>query len=93
MNKLDADIKTVIPARKCLPLNLKTSSDIVSNKWLNLTKKGKGAKYCILHSGTLHPLPPKKPSEREREYVHQEGTAAKPMEKVLMTLILFTFFM
>ena len=37
-----------------------TSSDIVTNKWLNLTKKGKGAKYYILHSGTLPP-PPQSP--------------------------------
>ena len=75
-----------------------TSSDIVTNKWLNLTKKGKDAENYILHSGNFPPLKSlvrerEKEREREREYVHQEGTAAKPMEKVLMTLFLFTFFM
>ena len=48
-----------------MPFKYETSSDIVTNKWIDETKKGKGAKsYYILHSGTLRP---KKSRERERE--------------------------
>ena len=60
-------------------------------------QKRKGCQIIVLYFTFRHHAPPLK-AERERErergrkYVHQEGTAADPVEKVLMSLFLFTFF-